>query len=101
VDGSSRVDALLVADRISGFEIKSDLDSLARLPRQVLAYSAVVERCGARRWGAASSCRERNYSGTGGAFGWRPGDGTKVTIRNCPARTGQPELEIRWRSFRS
>ncbi len=38
------MDALLVADRISGFEIKSDVDSLTRLPRQVEAYGAVVER---------------------------------------------------------
>jgi hypothetical protein len=40
----ARIDALLVNDRISGFEIKSDVDSLARLPRQVEAYGAVVER---------------------------------------------------------
>ena len=38
------MDALLVADRISGFEIKSDVDSLTRLPRQIEAYGAVVER---------------------------------------------------------
>jgi hypothetical protein len=40
----ARMDALLVADRISGFEIKSDVDSLTRLPRQIEAYGAVVER---------------------------------------------------------
>ena len=40
----ARMDALLVADRISGFEIKSDVDSLTRLPRQIMAYGAVVER---------------------------------------------------------
>lgn len=40
----ARLDALLVADRISGFEIKSDVDSLTRLPRQVEAYGMVVER---------------------------------------------------------
>lgn len=40
----ARLDALLVADRISGFEIKSDVDSLTRLPRQIEAYGAVVER---------------------------------------------------------
>lgn len=39
----ARLDALLVADRIGGFEIKSDVDSLARLPRQVEAYGMVVE----------------------------------------------------------
>lgn len=40
----ARMDALLVSDRLTGFEIKSDVDSLLRLPRQVQAYSAVVER---------------------------------------------------------
>lgn len=40
----ARIDALMVSDRITGFELKSAADSLARLPRQVVAYSAVVER---------------------------------------------------------
>lgn len=40
----ARLDALLVSNRICGFEIKSDVDSLTRLPRQVEAYGAVVER---------------------------------------------------------
>jgi hypothetical protein len=40
----ARMDALLVSDRLVGFEIKSDVDSLRRLPRQVQAYGAVVER---------------------------------------------------------
>lgn len=40
----ARADALLVGNRICGFEIKSDVDSLTRLPRQVEAYGQVVER---------------------------------------------------------
>ncbi|WP_141236317.1 sce7726 family protein [Brevibacterium casei] len=40
----ARADALLIGERICGFEIKSDVDSLARLPRQVEAYGQVVER---------------------------------------------------------
>ena len=40
----ARMDILLVSNRISGFEIKSDHDSLRRLNRQVEAYSFVVER---------------------------------------------------------
>ncbi len=39
-----RIDALLVADRICGFEIKSDVDSLRRLPRQLEAYEPALER---------------------------------------------------------
>lgn len=40
----ARIDLLLVSDKIHGFEIKSDSDSLARLHRQVDAYNAVVQR---------------------------------------------------------
>lgn len=39
-----RIDALLVSDRICGFELKSDVDSLHRLPRQLQAYEPVLER---------------------------------------------------------
>lgn len=39
-----RIDAILVADRICGFEIKSDVDTLRRLPRQVEIYGPVLER---------------------------------------------------------
>lgn len=39
----ARMDLLVVSDRINGFEIKSDADSLTRLPRQVEAYGDVVE----------------------------------------------------------
>lgn len=35
----SRVDALLVWDGLTGFEIKSDRDSLARLPMQIKYYT--------------------------------------------------------------
>lgn len=40
----ARMDVLAVSDRIAGYEIKSDVDSLARLPRQAEAYGDVVER---------------------------------------------------------
>jgi len=76
VDGSARVDALLVADRISGFEIKSDLD-------RWLDYRGRCWRIG-RWWSVRCSSLGRGIKlpraklfRTGGAFGWRPGDGTK------------------------
>ncbi|WP_146252017.1 sce7726 family protein [Xylanimonas oleitrophica] len=40
----ARIDALMIADRLTAFEIKSQSDSLARFPRQVSAYEAVAER---------------------------------------------------------
>ncbi|WP_051750382.1 sce7726 family protein [Phycicoccus jejuensis] len=40
----ARMDAMLVSDRLCAFEIKSDVDSLSRLPRQVQAYGMVAER---------------------------------------------------------
>lgn len=39
-----RIDALLIADKICGYEIKSDVDSLHRLPRQLEAYEPVLQR---------------------------------------------------------
>lgn len=40
----ARIDVLQVADRIHAYEIKSDVDDLRRLPRQMAAYEQVVER---------------------------------------------------------
>ncbi len=41
--GASRVDVGLINGAISGFEIKSDRDNLARLPRQVLHYGRCLD----------------------------------------------------------
>ncbi len=41
---SARVDIAVVNGEICGFEIKSDVDGLARLPRQVKAFSTVFDR---------------------------------------------------------
>jgi|WetSurMetagenome_2_1015567.scaffolds.fasta_scaffold27066_2 hypothetical protein len=43
-NGSSRVDVALVNGTIHGFEIKSDCDSLARLPDQIRAFCEVLDR---------------------------------------------------------
>lgn len=40
---SSRIDLAVVNGRLAGFEIKSDVDSLSRLPRQVLAFSHIFD----------------------------------------------------------
>lgn len=42
--GEARVDIAVVNGRLHGFEIKSDSDTLARLPAQVEAYSRVFDR---------------------------------------------------------
>jgi hypothetical protein len=41
---SARADVAVVNGRLSGFEIKSDLDTFSRLPQQIASYSAVFER---------------------------------------------------------
>ena len=41
---SARVDMAVVNGEICGFEIKSDVDGLSRLPRQVRAFNAVFDR---------------------------------------------------------
>lgn len=44
--GDCRVDVLTLSARcLHGYEVKADADTLVRLPRQVVAYSEVLERC--------------------------------------------------------
>lgn len=42
--GACRIDVALINGRLEGFEIKSDSDSLSRLPRQAFAYGQVFDR---------------------------------------------------------
>lgn len=42
--GSCRVDVAVVNGLLHGYEIKSDSDTLARLPSQVVSYSAVLDK---------------------------------------------------------
>jgi hypothetical protein len=42
-NGSSRIDVALVNGTIHGFEIKSDSDSLARLPEQIRSFCSVLD----------------------------------------------------------
>jgi hypothetical protein len=41
---SARIDIAVVNGELTGFEIKSDADTLSRLPRQVAAYNRVFDR---------------------------------------------------------
>lgn len=42
--GEIRIDVVVVNCRLQGFEIKSDADTLQRLPAQMVAYNAVFDR---------------------------------------------------------
>jgi hypothetical protein len=42
---NERADVVAIGSRLWGFEIKTDRDTLARLPRQVQAYSRLFDRC--------------------------------------------------------
>ncbi|MCC8444767.1 sce7726 family protein [Xanthomonas cannabis] len=42
--GSCRVDVAVVNGLLHGYEIKSDADTLSRLPSQVISYSAVLDK---------------------------------------------------------
>ena len=42
--GAHRVDVAVLSDRITGYEIKSDVDTLARLDRQASGYGYVMDR---------------------------------------------------------
>lgn len=43
-DGDARVDIALVNGRLCGYEIKSDMDTLERLPDQVVAYNKIFDK---------------------------------------------------------
>jgi hypothetical protein len=43
-NGGARVDIAVVNGRLHGYEIKSDADTLQRLPHQIEAYNAVFDR---------------------------------------------------------
>lgn len=43
-DGAARVDLAAINGLMHGFEIKSDIDSLARLPHQIEIYSSVFDK---------------------------------------------------------
>lgn len=40
-----RIDIAVLGERLRGFELKSDLDTLARLPRQMAVFSEVFDYC--------------------------------------------------------
>lgn len=42
--GKNRIDIAVINGEIHGYELKSDSDNLLRLPRQVEAYSAVMDK---------------------------------------------------------
>jgi hypothetical protein len=42
--GSGRIDLAVVNGTIHGFELKSDLDNLNRLPQQIQIYNSVLDK---------------------------------------------------------
>ncbi|HDR1056953.1 TPA: sce7726 family protein [Pasteurella multocida] len=42
--GRNRVDIAVINGEIHGYELKSDSDTLLRLPKQILAYSAIMDK---------------------------------------------------------
>ena len=42
--GAARIDLVVVNDRLHGYEIKSDCDSLKRLPDQIRVYTSIMDR---------------------------------------------------------
>ncbi len=43
-DGDARVDIAIANGRLCGYEIKSDMDTLERLPRQIIAYNKTFDK---------------------------------------------------------
>lgn len=42
--GKSRIDLVIINDQMHGYEIKSDRDTLKRLPEQIQIYSSIMDR---------------------------------------------------------
>lgn len=42
--GKVRIDLVIINDRMHGYEIKSDRDTLKRLPEQIQIYSSIMDR---------------------------------------------------------
>ncbi len=42
--GIARIDLVIMNHQLHGYEIKSDLDSLKRLPHQIMVFSSVMDR---------------------------------------------------------
>ena len=42
--GKTRIDLVIINDRMHGYEIKSDRDTLKRLPEQIQIYSSIMDR---------------------------------------------------------
>ncbi len=42
--GRTRIDLVVINDRLHGYEIKSDRDTLKRLPEQINIYSSIMDR---------------------------------------------------------
>ncbi|WP_131832062.1 sce7726 family protein [Mycobacteroides abscessus] len=90
-----RIDQVLITRRqIQGFEIKSDVDSLRRLPVQVHAYSPVLERANlvttTRHLDAARAIIPPWW---GILLASRAGDGSACITPERPA-TANPDLDV-------
>lgn len=101
--GECRIDVALINGRLEGFEIKSERDSLARLPRQAEVYGRVFDRL-------TMVCAERHLEPAlallpewwGVEVAEQRGGGTRIVRRRAPR--ANPDLEPRaiaqllWRS---
>ena len=101
---AARVDLARVGSRLEGFEIKSDFDTLDRLPRQVAAFSLLFDAMtlvvGDRHANEAVVAVPRWW---GVLLATTNGDGSVrlCTARTClqnPAQSGLDFAELLWRA---
>lgn len=101
--GECRIDVALINGRLEGFEIKSESDSLTRLPRQAVAYGQVFDRL-------TVICAERHLEQAlillpqwwGVEAAERRGAGTRIVRKRAaranPAVEPQAVAQLLWRS---
>lgn len=92
--GDFRIDVAVVNGSLSGYEIKSDRDTLLRLPAQAEAYGRVFDRVtlvvGDRHLGAAASLVPEWWR----ILGAVPSPGGLTALRSIREGSRNPELDV-------
>jgi hypothetical protein len=97
--GSARIDLAVINDELCGFEIKSDVDSLVRLPRQSRAFNAVFDQVWVvttERHLAAALARIPEWWGvlTPSTNRWRRAFRTERLAGSNPSPSGEAALQL-------
>lgn len=98
ISGVARVDTAVLNGSFSGYEIKSERDRLTRLPRQITAYSSVLDYCYLVTTDRHLAHAEPLLPPWWGVITVRQGNGA-ISLRKTRAARVNPEID-RWQLVR-